>query len=158
MINKIPFYNIVNMLLTGLILSGIIIVFYYPKIISEIHIDNVSTIFVYISTFVFFAIIYEIGLIINRFGSLLEDIFKYFRLISFNDDYKRFNEIKQEFPILEVLSREYALSRTSMTLFLVISILTIIKCILYSFIPIIICLLFFYSFRKYAKKIVKLME
>jgi hypothetical protein len=156
--NKIPFYNIVNILLTGLIFTGILIIFYYQEISAKIYINNISITFVSIYTFAFFAIIYEIGLIINRLGSLLEDLLRYFKLIPFNDNYKKFNETKQKFPILEILSREYALSRTSMTLFLLISILTFIKFQFYGFIPITICLLFFYSCRKYSKKIIKLME
>lgn len=159
--NKIPFYNIVNMLLTGLIFSGILIILFAHDIVDlyqNLNIKEFSFAFITIITFSFFAIIYEVGMIVNRLGSLLEEPLKYFKLIPFDNDYKKFNERKKEYPILSTLSREYSLSRTSIMLFLIIAILTFIKLHYWGFLPLAICLLFYFSCRKYAKKIIALMN
>lgn len=47
-------------------------------------------------TFILFGLIYEIGFIINRIGSIvIEPIFKKFKIIHFKNDYKLFNERKK---------------------------------------------------------------
>lgn len=159
--NKIPFYNIVNMLLTGLIFIGVLVSFNFLVIIDfykAYEIGQINVAFSSIIIFSFFAIIYEIGLIINRLGSLLENILIYIKLIPFDDDYKKFNDRKKDYPILTTLSREYALSRTSIVLFILIGIITTIKFTCWSTIPFLISVIFFFSLRKYSQKIIKLMK
>lgn len=158
---KIPYYEVVNKLLIGLIFVGSMILVFkesmFPFLLQfqEIKINiGLETII----TLSFFAIIYEIGLIINRCGSGLEDILKVCKLLPFSNDYKRFNNRKKECPTTATLSREYALSRTSTILFLIISIATFIKHGLIGFIPLAITFLFYFSMRKHAQKILKLME
>lgn len=107
-----------------------------------------------------FALIYEIGFIINRIGSvIIENILLSLKLIPFDNDYKKFNERKKEYPIMEILSREYALSRNSFTLFLLLAIISLIKFnwVLFGLF-LAISVLFFFSIRKHSLKIVKLME
>ena len=162
---KIPFYNLLNMFLTGLIFTGSCILLFnneilyfiksdYFKAIKEIKIGLETVI-----TFSICAVIYETGFIINRIGSLLGSLLKKCPiLLPFDNDYKKFNEKKILFPIMETLSREYALSRTSMTLFLI---LTIFNCCRWNWIFLIITLIltiiFYFSMRKHAGKIVGLM-
>ena len=109
-------------------------------------------------TISFCAVIYEIGLIINRIGSLLENILKLIKAIPFNSDYKKFNEKKTQFPFINVLSREYALSRTSMTLFLTMTLISLTQSWWsFSIVMFALTLIFYFSMRKHAGKIVELM-
>lgn len=160
---KIPFYNLLNMFLTGLVFTGCNIFIFIDKIILFVNsnaIDVKKVGFETIITICFFAVIYEIGLIINRIGSvIIEPALKKTKLIPFNDDYKKFNELRKENPILEVLSREYALARSSATLFLILSIIGITQ---NKWIPVVVfiatTILFIFSARKHCIKITKLMQ
>jgi len=72
---------------------------------------------------------------------------------------KKFNEKKKQFPIMDVLSREYALSRTSMTLFFLMAILSLTQsCYEFTIVMFVLTLIFYFSLRKHAGKIVKLMS
>ena len=160
---KIPFYNILNMFLTGLIfIGGCVIIFpeYVLLMINNEIIRNIGVGPEIIVTVCTFATAYEIGLIINRVGSvIIEDLLKRAKLVPFNDDYVLFNEKKKNYPIMSTLSREYALSRTGIALFLILLMLAFIACeraivIVCAF----IMLIYYLSCRKHASKIVKLME
>ncbi|MGL4907792.1 MAG: hypothetical protein ACRC3G_00470 [Bacteroidales bacterium] len=162
---KVPFYNVVNMFLTGLIFTGCCIIIYNSQVsifISSELFRSIKEINFGIETIVtisFFAVIYEIGFIINRIGSLFGSFLKLIKAIPFNKDYKKFNDKKAQYSIMEILSREFALSRTSMTLFALLAIISCTqqKCIFF----IIFCainIVFYFSMRKHAKKIVGLMK
>ena len=76
----------------------------------------------------------------------------------FNDDYALYNRKAKEFSIMSVLSREYALSRTSVLLFFALSIIAMISCKWNLMIAFAACVLVFaLSCRKHASKIVELM-
>ena len=158
---KISTYDFLNKFILGFAFVGVLLLSYFNDvnlILQELgEINNNATI-VTIFSFSALAVVYEIGIIINRLGSLLEEVLKYFNLIPFNRDYKRFNDKKREYPIMTTLSREYASSRNSIILFVLISIIVFIKFCWFGFIPLGIMLLFYFSCRKYAKKICALME
>ena len=159
---KIPFYNIVNMFLTGLVFVGCCVLIFRDMLIDFdfSKFENIGAGLETIITVSFFAIIYEIGYIINRLGSVfVEPFLKKTKIIKLNNDYKKFNECKQKFPILSTLSREYALSRTSIVLFAILAILSgIFKQWWLLFIFIVVMFLFIFSCRKHAKKIVDIMK
>lgn len=160
---KIPFYNIVNMLLTGLVfVGGLIFIFpqYAIQLIQSEFYENLKTGPEVILTICIFAIAYEIGLIINRVGSVvIEPFLKKFKLIPFNDDYTLFNDKKKEYPIMGTLSREFALSRTSIALFLILSIISVLNRNCIVFIScFFISIVFYLSCKKHSSKIVELME
>ena len=74
--NKIPFYNIVNMFLIGLIFVGCCIFIYFDtfvKVLNSYAIPEINFITEAIITISFLAIIYEIGYIINRIGSIVTE-------------------------------------------------------------------------------------
>ena len=160
---KIPFYNILNMFLTGLVfIGGCVVIFpeYALNVLNHEIIKNLGTGPEIIVTVCAFATAYEIGLIINRAGSVIvEDFLKWRKWIPFNDDYVLFNETKKQYPIMSTLSREYALSRTGIVLFLLLLILAVIDgrwkigitCAL-------IVVVYYLSCKKHATKIVELME
>ena len=113
------------MFLTGLIFAGCCIVLFNNQVVVLIEsnffksIKGINIGLETVITISFCAIIYEIGFIINRIGSLLESLLKKHPvLLPFDNDYKKYNEKKKDFPVLHTLSREYTLSRTSMTLFI----------------------------------------
>lgn len=159
---KIPFYNVVNMLLTGFVFIGGIIVIFPVEVIQLFEnpiIKNLSTMSEILLTFSAFALVYEIGLLINRIGAIfLEPILKKTKFIPFDNDYNKFTRKKIEFPTLGTLSREYALSRTQSMLFLILVVICLILTQwLLSGIFFIILIIYFFSCRKYAKKIVGVM-
>lgn len=158
---KIPFYNILNMLLTGFVFIGCLLLQYIEEVIFFINgklFFNLSAIDETLLIIILTAIAYEVGLILNRFGSvILEPILK--KLIPFDDRYKVFQEKAKEFPIMNILSREYALSRTGMGEFIILSIFSW-KNEKYGLMLIflIVSSIFYLSCKKHASKIVKLMK
>ena len=160
---KIPFYNIVNMFLTGFIFIGCCMFIYISTFLDLLTADYLQKICIgpeSIITISFFAIIYEIGYIINRIGSIvIEPLLKKTKIVPFDDDYKKFNDCKKQYPILSTLSREYALSRTSLTLFLITTVLAAFqKQWMLLLVFLVIALLFIFSCRKHAKKIVDIIR
>ena len=158
---KISTYDFFNKFILGLVFTGVVIFAYRQDLTAAIEVFQAikeNTIVITVFSISALAIVYEIGIIINRLGSILEDLLRKTHIIPFIDDYKRFNEKKKEFPIMNVLSREYALSRNSVVLFLLISILTFIRFGWFGLIPLAIMLMFYYSCWKYAKKIVDLVK
>lgn len=160
---KVPFYNIVNMLLTGFVFLGGLLLIFPEKALQLLNGDfyaNLKTGPEIIFVICLLAVAYEIGLVINRAGSVIvEPVLKKIKLIPFKDDYVLFNIKKKEYPIMSTLSREFALSRTSIALFLILAVIAafnkfcpmFISCIMISFV-------FYLSCRKHASKIVELME
>lgn len=160
---KIPFYNILNMFLTGFVfLGGCILIYpsYASDLISSKIIKSLGASPEILVIVCAFAVAYETGLIINRLGSVVIEWFlTRAKMIPFNDDYVLFNEKKKEYPILHTLSREYALSRTGIALFLTLFVLSIIVQKWYLVIACAaITLVYYLSCRKYSSKIVELME
>lgn len=160
---KVPFYNVLNMFLTGLVFVGCTILQYSENIISFansetfIRLTSISEI---VLILIIVAIAYEIGLILNRFGSvILEPLLKKAKLIPFDKQYRIFQEKVQKFPIMNTLSREYALSRTGVGEFVILAILSCIRG-KYELFWIFICIaiVFLLSCRKHASKIVSLMR
>lgn len=160
---KIPFYNILNMFLTGLVFLGGCVILYPDSAITMLNnevIKNLGTGPEIIIVICAFAIAYEVGLIINRIGSIiLEPFLKWTKLIPFDDDYVKFNVKKKEYPIMSTLSREYALSRTGIALFLILLVLSLftsnwVSAIAFACITVV----YYLSCRKHSTKIVKLMQ
>lgn len=150
------------MFLTGLVFLGGCAMIYPDYTMAVLNNEIVKSLEVgpeIIVTVCAFAVAYEVGLIINRMGSvIIETILKKFKLIPFNDDYVLFNEKKKEYPIMSTLSREYALSRTGIALFLALLVMALIaaRCLL-SVACFLIALVYYLSCRKHSGKIVKLM-
>lgn len=160
---KVPFYNILNMLLTGLIFIGVVGFLFIDlskSVIESGVLQSLATVGSVVLTICFLAIAYEVGLIINRIGSLmLEPIAKKTKAIPFNDDYVKFNIKRNKYPIMENLSREYALSRTKVVLFVLLAIISLFspKRILF-IVMILLAILYFFSYKKFAEKIVAIMD
>lgn len=160
---KVPFYNILNMFLTGLVfIGGCLVIFqdFTVALFSNDIIENISAGPEIVITVCIFAVAYEVGLIINRIGSvIIEPFLKFIKLIPFNDNYALFNQKKKEYSIMRILSREYALSRTGIVLFLLLLILSFIeKKFFLTVIFTVITFIYLFSCRKHAGKIVELMQ
>ena len=100
---KVPFYNILNMFLTGLVfIGGCLIIFPDTAVVlfnSDI-IEDLGAGPEVVITVCTFAVAYEVGLIINRTGSvILEPLLKSTKLIPFNDNYTLFNQKKKEYSM-----------------------------------------------------------
>lgn len=160
---KLPLYDILNIFLTGLVfIGGCVLLFpqYIVDLFNNEIIKGLSAGPEIVITVCIFAIAYETGLIINRIGStIIEPVFKKTKLIPFHDNYSLFNEKKKQYPIISTLSREYALSRTGIVLFLLLAVLALFSSTKLLSIPLlIIAIIFYVSCRKHAGKIVKLMS
>lgn len=159
---KIPLYNYLNIMMTGIIFIVLLIfidIEWSMLILNSLfqYSHNFQSTVVSIFLFLF---IYEIGLIINRIGSILVEWgFRKCGIFYFNDNYILFNERKKIYPIIEILSREYAVSRTSISLFAIIGIIYLYFGLCkWAMVSFLIMSLFILSARKYTKKIIDLMK
>lgn len=86
---KVPFYNILNMFLTGLVFIGGCLVIFPDTAVALFNSDIIENLGAgpeIVVTVCTFAVAYEVGLIINRTGSVvLEPLLKRTKLIPFND-------------------------------------------------------------------------
>lgn len=160
---KIPFYNILNMFLTGLIFIGCCILLfpqYMLSFLSSTVFTNIKTGFEIIIVVSFLAVSYEIGLIINRIGSVaIEPLLRKIKLLPCDDNYQLYNKAREKYSIFPTLAREYALSRTSVALFLVLSIISgVVKNWLYLVLFFVVMVIFYFSCAKHSGKIVALMS
>lgn len=98
---KVPFYNILNMFLTGLVFIGGCLVIFPDTAVALFNSDIIENLGAgpeIVVTVCTFAVAYEVGLIINRTGSVvLEPLLKRTKLIPFNDNYTLFNQKKKEY-------------------------------------------------------------
>lgn len=160
---KLSLYEYLNFVLIGLIFTGCcVLVFRDDELIKTVfkEIKVLSLGIEVVITFILFGLIYEIGFIINRIGSIvIEPAFKKFKIIHFNNDYKLFNERKKEYPIMEMLSREFALARTQISMFFILVIISLLnKQFIIAVVFLLFVILFALSMRKHSKKIVDLMS
>ena len=161
---KIPLYNILNMFLTGFVfLAGIITL--YPVTLIEVVTGEV---FIKLSTvpeivlllLCLIASSYEIGLILNRAGSvIIELVLIKTKFLRFSENYSLYAEASKKTPMLNTISREYALSRTSIVEFLVLAIWS--TCIgkwLLSVCYLAVAIVFLFSCKKHSTKIATIVE
>ena len=157
---KIPLYNILNMFLTGFVfLAGIIIL--YPVTLIEVVTGEV---FIKLSTVpeivLLLCLSYEIGLILNRAGSvIIEPVLIKTKFLRFSENYSLYAEASKKTPMLNTISREYALSRTSIVEFLVLAIWS--TCIgkwLLSVCYLAVAIVFLFSCKKHSAKIATVVE
>ena len=82
---KIPFYNVLNMFLTGFVFVGCTILQYLENIINFVNSEtfaHLTSISEMVLILIIVAIAYEIGLILNRLGSvILEPLLKITKLL-----------------------------------------------------------------------------
>ena len=161
---KIPLYNILNMFLTGFVfLAGIITL--YPVTLIEVVTGEV---FIKLSTvpeivlllLCLIASSYEIGLILNRAGSvIIEPVLIKTKFLRFSENYSLYAEASKKTPMLNTISREYALSRTSIVEFLVLAIWS--TCIgkwLLSVCYLAVAIVFLFSCKKHSANIATVVE
>ncbi|MBE5922734.1 MAG: hypothetical protein E7269_08280 [Lachnospiraceae bacterium] len=160
---KIPFYNVLNMFLTGFVFIGCLLVTYSEGVIAFIKSEmfsKLTTISELLLFLIVCAVSYEVGLILNRFSSVVvEPILKKTRLIPFDERYSRFVEKSRKYPIMHTLSREYALSRTGVGEFMILAVISVMKSnVAFALLLLGISVIYLLSCRKHAAKIVKLMQ
>ena len=166
--DRIPFYNLLNMLFVGLV--GIVCcMFIMPDDVSmnwrlvQSLVNNAT-----LDVVLFIAISYLVGLVVNRMGScFIEDLLKteknYNRLtwpvnkIKFPwCKYELYVKAQQQDPALKFLTREYVLSRNMIMLFLLLALISI-WCGKYVMTGVFcfLVLVFNASMRKFVFKIIK---
>ena len=91
---KISTYDFLNKFILGLVFTGVVVLSYgnevrhYFEVYSAIKWNSIITTVFSVSAL---AIVYEVGILINRLGSILEDFLRLCHLIPFNKDYKKFD-------------------------------------------------------------------
>jgi len=163
---KIPFYNLINMLLLGMVFI-IAVLFLQP--------NNASRLFAYICYYkigetlvltAFIAVSYQIGFLISRLGSLTEILLKNEKKwedrnivskifqISWRK-YSLYQKTEKLDPFVKVLSREYALARNSMALCVLLAIIAAFgEKYMYFGMLLGLTFLSYFATRKHARKIV----
>ena len=131
---KVPFYNIVNILLPGLVLIGSGVLLFLGEAngiaaqISQLGSVGLEV----LVTVSLLAIAYEAGYIIFRLGAVaVEPILKkMFGWADYNNFIKAGKTSEKAHDKLEMLSREYGFARTQIMLFVILITLTVAKSIL----------------------------
>jgi hypothetical protein len=157
---KVPFYNITNIFLPGLVIIGSCIMLFLEevkKIVNSIaSIDNLG--FEILITVACFAIAYEVGYIIFRIGAIIVEpiLIKLFGWAKYEDFIAAGKTSEKAYNKLKMLSTEYGYARTRITLFIVLSVLTGVQMYWWIMAICIICLvLFTLTARGHMKKIQK---
>ena len=155
---KVPFYNIVNVLLPGLVLIGSCILLFfgeirnYAKAVADLGSAGLEV----LVTVSLFAVAYEVGYITFRFGAIfIEPLLKrLFGWTNYNDFIAAEKTSNTANDKLDMLSREYSYARTQISLFITIAVLTAISkhCWL-SIFSILCVILFICSAGRHMKKI-----
>ena len=125
---KVPFYNIVNVFLPGLILIGSCMMLFLDdtkELVGRVTILD-STGFEVLITASCFAIAYEVGYVIFRLGAVAIEpaLKKMFGWADYKDFIAAGKANENAHDKLEMLSREYGYARTQITLFLALVALT----------------------------------
>jgi len=154
---KVPFYNIVNIFLPGLVLLGSSVLLFLDKVKTLVQaVTNLgSTGLEVLITVSLFAIAYEVGYIIFRLGSaVIEPLLKkMFGWAEYSDFIAAGKTSEKSHDKLEMLSREYGYARTQTTLFITLSVLTGIRTQWWLMVVCILCVgLFTLTAREHMKK------
>jgi hypothetical protein len=128
---KVPFYNIVNIFLPGLVLLGSCVYLFLDEVkaLAQAVTNLGSTGLDVLVTVSLFAIAYEIGYIIFRFGATaIEPLLKkLFGWAEYSDFIAAGKTSVNAHDKLEMLSREYGLARTQITLFITLATLSVVR-------------------------------
>ncbi|MBL0690472.1 MAG: hypothetical protein JJV93_00245 [Alphaproteobacteria bacterium] len=150
----IPFYEVVNKIFIGILfIIGLSLINIKVDLNRLDQFSGVNLNIIYLS------FSYFIGTVISRLGSLvLENCFKSIKIIPWRD-HTLFNKALNTNPRLELLSREYGFSRNINTLFIILFLVTMFKGMFsMSLIFLAFIILFTFSIRKHAIKIVKIID
>lgn len=157
---KIPFYNLVNIFLLGLLFITGLAYITAPRWV--VHVEHYEILFqlanqwTFLLSLIAIGVIYEIGVIINRISSIIvENICERWGLIHKKEEnYAAFNVAKKEYPFLYTLSREYGFSRGNLTLWLILAIISVCyKDWGFGLVSLLLSVLFLFSMRKFSSKI-----
>jgi len=144
---KIPFYNIINIFLPGLVFVGSCILLFIDE--TKTLVASITTLgstgLEVLITVSCFAIAYEVGYIIFRLGVVaIEPVLM--KLFGWTD-YKNYTAAgktsENAHNKLEMFSREYGHARTQITLFIVLAILASIRINWWVMVGCILCVVLF---------------
>ena len=144
---KLSSYKLFNFLFPG------IIFYYIINNYTKIHINKDENIIISI------AMIYFLGMILNRIGAIIESIFRKFKIIQFAE-YKDFDKAEKKDEKLQILNEINNMYRTIISLFIISIIIKTYEILFDSYnftdIKILILLLtilflFIYSYRRQIK-------
>ena len=129
----IPYYEIINRFLLGLLLAAGIALFHVQEIMNWLSTESVQTLTIpaglgAVATACFFAVFYEFGYIINRISSVLtEELLIRIKVWPKRGDYVQFNKASERYKKLPILAREYDFCKGQITLFSVLVIYAVIQ-------------------------------
>ena len=151
---KVPFYNIVNIFLPGLVFLGSCVFLFLDEVSALVQavVNLGSTGFEVLVTVALFAIAYEIGYILFRIGTVaIEPLLKkIFGWAAYEDFLAAGKTGEKEYDKLDMHSREYGYALTHITLLIVLTILTGIRTQWWIMVGCIICVaLFIFSVQSH---------
>jgi len=158
---KMPFYNFINILLTGILFLAFVF-FMKPSYFIDLmeSIVGIGSVFMMIISAFLFAIAYEVGYLVFRIGgTIIEFLIVKFKIVYFYNDYEQLNKSRKDNPALYMLSREYAFARTQATEFLIFMIvIPFYYQFTYMFIFLVLAIICLLTARKHSKKIVDIIK
>jgi sterol desaturase/sphingolipid hydroxylase (fatty acid hydroxylase superfamily) len=158
-IEKMPLYNLLNMLQVGATLVVGLYLLYasFFNHYFEYLVDVPAGYIVILSILAIF-ILYEIGYVIFRIGgTVVEYILKKTKAIKMGN-YSKFNERKRTDENLAMLSREYAFARTQFTAIFILAIFTLFRLWWLGLIGLALSSIFIFTMIKHSKKINAVVE
>lgn len=162
---KIPFYNLINIFLLGVLFTtGLAYVSFSEwsiRLVNYDHLLQMANQWQFILSLVVIGIIYEVGVIINRISSIIVEPLceKWGWIPKKEDNYALFDLAREDHPFLYTLSREYGFSRGNLTLWLILLLLFWgSKHWIEGAIALLLSILFFFSMRKFSFKIQNLLK
>ena len=155
---KLPLYNLLNMLLIGVVFVAACVCM-FPKDFASV-VGYIKTLYFNesVATLIFIFVAYEIGLIINRIGSMIESLLKrdiaFFLKIPWRD-YSQYVKAEINDSFIRTLNREYGLSRSNLAMFLILTLISyFVENFILGTVFLGLAFLFYFSIRKHAGKIV----
>ena len=131
----IPYYEIINRFLLGLLLAAGVALFHVQEIMNLLSSETVQSLTIptgleTVATVCLFAVIYEIGYIINRISSVVtEEFLILIRVWPQRSNYVQFNKKSEHHKKPSILGREYDVCKGQITLcFILMSYSAIQRC------------------------------
>lgn len=165
MSTTIPYYEIINRFLLGLLLAAGIAIFHVHEIMNWLSTETVQGLTIpagleTVATVCLFAVVYEIGYIINRISSVVtEEFLIRIKVWPQRSNYVQFNKKSEHHKKPSILGREYDVCKGQITLyFILMSYSAIQRCFSFELFCCLFIIILLFSGRKCSNRINSLVK